>query len=69
MTLKMRSRSPKSNQLALKLVTMIYQCKLEENPSIHWFKRYSTYRTLTLKMRPARKLVTTICKSEENPLV
>ena len=30
--LEIRSRSPKSNQF-LTLVTMIYQCKFEENPS------------------------------------
>ena len=89
MTLKMRSRSPKFNQL---LSWSIYRCRSEENPStgskdilltklwpwkwgqghqnlisssachnnisvqvwrksIRWFKRYPTYKTMTLKMR------------------
>ena len=34
---------------ALKFVTSIYLCKCKK--SIHWFKRYSTYKTMTLKMR------------------
>ena len=46
-TLKIRSRSAKSNQL-LELVTIIFLCALEEIPSAGSLD--STYKTMKLKL-------------------
>ena len=46
-TLKMRSRSLKSNQLFS--LSLWYICVIWRK-SIYWFKRYPTYKTMTLKM-------------------
>ena len=113
LTLKMRSRSPVTKHISM---SPLYTCKFEENPStglkailptsqwpwkcgqgqqnllsssachndismqvwrksIHWFERYSTYKTMTLKMRsrsPETKHIISnsqwyTCKFEENP--